>query len=272
VKKPLITIVVLYPIFLGLIYLFQDQIIFHEKSLNQNHQYHFATPFKEIWLESEHNIRINGLYFYCDSAIRKGIVVYYHGNADNLDRWGKYAGDFTKNGYDVLMIDYRGFGKSKGDFSEKGLVSDAQAAYNYSKKLFPENKIVVYGRSLGTGIATQIATANTPKLLLLETPFVNFTDVGYHFLPIFPYQKMSRIQLPTDKIIGKVKCPIHLFHGTADELVYYESSLKLCKILGQNPDKILTTIVGGKHKNLSEFPAYHQALDSCLVNKTKFAN
>ena len=66
--------------------------------------------------------------------------------------------------------------------------------------------------------------------------------------------------------IGNVNCPIHLFHGTKDKLVYYESSLKLCKILNKNAQNILTTIEGGGHKNLSTFPKYHQALDSCLVD------
>ncbi len=246
-------------------YIFQDQIIFHEKILPKNYKYSFQVPHKEIWLNSHNNLNINALYFYSNANKRKGIICYFHGNADNLVRWGKFAIDFTKNGYDVFMIDYRGFGKSKGEFSEIGLMNDAEAAYNYCKSQFPENNIVVYGRSLGSGIATQIAAKHNPKMLLLETPYFNFPDVAWHFLPIYPYSKMSRYKFSTDQYITKVNCPIHLFHGTADELVYYESSLKLCKIMGKKPEVILTTILGGTHKNLTVYPLYHIKLDSCLA-------
>jgi uncharacterized protein len=264
--KSILFLLILYPILLVVFYVFQNQIIFHEQPLAQNFKYHFPIPKKEIWITAKDDTKINALYFYSDSATRKGIICYFHGNADNLARWGKYAGDFTKNGFDVLMIDYRGFGKTKGDFSEKGLLLDAEAAYDFCKGQFPESKIVVYGRSLGSGIATQIAVKHSPKQLLLETPYFNFPDVAYHFLPIFPFHALSNFQFSTDQYINKVICPIHLFHGTADALVYYESSLKLCKILGKNPKEMLTTIVGGSHKNLSDFPEYHIALGRCLEN------
>lgn len=265
-KKIAFGLISLY-FFVGIVcFIFQDEIIFHEKILPQNFKYSFSSPHKEIWLLSESKQQIDALYFYADSIKKKGIVCYFHGNSDNLVRWGKFANDFTKNGYDVLMIDYRGFGKSKGNFSEKGLLIDAETAYNYCKNLFPENKIIIYGRSLGSGIATQIAVKNSPKLLLLETPYFNFPDVAHHFLPIFPYSKMSRYQFSTDQYIAKVKCPIHLFHGTDDELVYYESSLKLCKILSKKPEEMLTTIPGGTHKNLSRYAQYHAKLDSCLYS------
>ncbi len=255
----------LYSILLIGLYLFQDQIIFHEKKLEQNYQFKFDGKFKEIWLENGTKNKLNSIYFSSDSIPKKGIVIYFHGNADNLVRWGIFAKDFTKNGYDILMIDYRGFGKSAGEFSEKGLLSDAVVAYRYGKKLFPENKIIIYGRSLGTGIATEIASNNNPKQLLLETPYVSFPDIGLHYIPFIPFKKLSKYQFPTDYLIKKVKCPIHLFHGTSDGLVYYESSLKLCKILGKKPGQMLTTIVGGGHKNLSKYPQYHHALDSCLA-------
>ena len=264
-RKLIIGIAAIYALTLAVLYIFQDRIIFHEKVLADDYQFEFPYPFKEIWLDTETKSRVNALYFYADSVKRKGVVVYYHGNARDLNRSGKFAPDFTKNGYDVLMIDYRGYGKSRGEFSEKGLIADAKVAYDYAKTLFPENKIVVYGKSLGSGIATQVAAANHPRLLLLETPYFNFPDVAGHFFPFVPFKTLSRYQFATDQFITKVKCPTHLFHGDDDGLVYYESSLKLCEVLGKSPDKILTTIKGGEHRNLSKFVEYHTALDSCLA-------
>jgi uncharacterized protein len=269
-RKLFTGIVIFYFVGLAVLYFFQDKIIFHETVLADDYKFNFHYPFKEIWIDVQNNpepkSRVNALYFYSDTLPKKGIIVYFHGNARDLNRAGKFAPDFTKNGYDILMIDYRGYGKSRGEFSEKGLIADSKAAYNYAKTFFPENKIVVYGKSLGSGIATQIAAANNPKMLLLETPYFNFPDVAAHFFPIIPIKTLLNYQFATDQFIKKVKCPIRLFHGDNDGLIYYESSIKLAEVLKKNPSKILTTIKGGEHRNLSKFPEYHVALDSCLAN------
>lgn len=266
-RKLIIWVFAFYAFANSFLFIFQEKLIFRETVLDQNYRFEFPYSFKEIWIKTIENTEINALYFSTDSIPKKGIVVYYHGNARDLNRAGKFAPDFTKNGYDILMIDYRGYGKSHGEFSEQGFMLDAQAAYDYAKTLFPENNIVVYGKSLGTGIATQIAKANKPKILLLETPYFNFTDIPNHFLPIFPYKFLSKYQFATDQHIVKVKCPIHLFHGNEDELIYYESSIKLCKVLNKKPSEMLTTVNGGEHRNLSKFPEYHAALDSCLAKR-----
>ncbi len=268
-RKFFIGLALTYLLILAILFFFQEAFIFHEKILESDYKFKFEQPFKELWINVENNnepkSKINALYFYADSLTKKGLVVYYHGNANNLNRSAKFAQDFTKNGYDILMIDYRGYGKSRGNFSEKGLIADAAATYNFAKRLFPESKLVVYGKSLGSGIATQIAAINKPKILLLETPYYNFTDVARHFFPFIPYKLLSRYLFETDQFIKKVNCPIHLFHGDNDGLVYYESSIKLAELLGKKPVEILTTIKGGEHRNLSKFPEYHTALDSILA-------
>jgi uncharacterized protein len=264
VKKIIAYFVLAYLFVCGIIYFFQNQILFHEADLEQNFEYNFKTSHKELWLKTEDNVNINALYFKTDTAKVKGLIVYLHGNADNLARWGNYATDFTENNYDFLVIDYRGFGKSIGDFSEKGFIEDGKAAYKYAKTLFPENKIIVYGRSLGSGIATQIAAKNNPKMLVLETPYASIPDASLHYFPFLPFYKLYNYQFSTDVFIKQVKAPIHLFHGTADWLVYYGSSLKLCEILNKKPADILTTIPKGGHKNLPDFVEYKVALKKVL--------
>jgi uncharacterized protein len=267
-RKLIIGLSLTYIFGLIILYFFQDELIFREKVLPDNYKFEFEQPFKELWIEVNNSngpkSKVNALYFYADSISKKGLVVYYHGNANNLNRSAKFAGDFTRNGYDILMIDYRGYGKSRGQFSEKGLIDDAEATYNYAKKLFPEKNIVVYGKSLGSGIATQVAAKNKPKYLLLETPYFNFADISRHFFPFIPYELLLKYKFRTDQFIKKVPCPVHLFHGDNDELIYYESSLKLANVLGKNPAQIVTTVKGGEHRNLSKFAAYHMALDSIL--------
>jgi uncharacterized protein len=254
-----------YVIILLYTVLFQKKIIFWNKPLLLDYQYSFKYPFQEIWLRPDSTTRLNALYFNAVSTIpKRGVVLYFHGNADNLVRWGKYAPDFTKNGYDVLMIDYPSYGKSVGEMTEEACHSHAQFVYDYASKTFSKEQIVIYGRSLGTGIATRLATVREAKMLLLETPYLSLPAVGKSHFPLLPYKQMIDFKFYTDQCIWQVKCPIHIFHGTADELIPYSHAVKLCQIVGQLPNVMLTTIPDGKHKNLGEFPAYHAALDSCL--------
>ena len=263
-QKVLIYIVSIYVLLVVIAILFQEKFLFRNTKLAMNYQYEFKGDFEEMWFEPEANVKLNALYFRTDSTKRKGLIVYFHGNADDLRRWGKHAVDFTKNDYDILMIDYRQFGKSTGELSEKVLHSDAAYVYKWAKKRFPENQIILYGRSLGTGIATRLASQNKPKMLLLETPYFNLSDVVNSYFPLIPYNSVLKYQFRTDLYIRQVECPIHFFHGTKDKVVPYKSSLKLAALLNKKPFEILTTIPNGEHKNLGEFPEYHIALDSLL--------
>ena len=253
-------------IIVALATIFQEKILFRNTQMDINYQYQFKGNFEEMWFTPEADVKLNALHFKTDSTKRKGLILYFHGNADDLRRWGKYAEDFTKNNYDVLMIDYRQFGKSTGEMSEEAFYTDASYVYEWAKKRFPENKIIIYGRSLGTGIATKLASETNPKMLLLETPYYSLIDVGMSYLPIIPYDYLLRYKMRTDLFINKLRCPIHLFHGTKDEIVPYESSLKLAALLNKKPSEILTTIPNGKHKNLGEFREYQVALSILLVH------
>lgn len=264
-QKVLIYVVLIYVSLILVTIVFQEKFLFRNTKLPIDYVYEFKGNFEELWFTPEANVKINALYFRTDSSKRKGLIVYFHGNADDLRRWGKHAEDFTKNDYDILMIDYRQFGKSTGELSEKALHSDAAYVYEWAKKRFAESEIILYGRSLGTGIATRLASENEPKMLLLETPYYNLSDVVKNYFPLIPYNLILKYQFRTDLCIKQVQCPIHFFHGTKDAVVPYKSSLKLAALLSKKPSEILTTIPEGEHKNLGEFQLYHTALDSLLL-------
>ena len=98
---------------------------------------------------------------------------------------GLIAEYFVTKGYDVLIMDYRTYGKSKGKLSEKAFYDDAQYCYDYLLKQYSENEITIYGRSLGTGISTCLASKNNPKQMILETPYFIILDVAKHRFPFF---------------------------------------------------------------------------------------
>jgi uncharacterized protein len=257
---------IFYVLLVALATIFQEKILFRNTKIDANYQYQFKGNFEEMWFQPEADVRLNALYFKTDSVKRRGLILYFHGNADDLRRWGKFAEDFTKNDYDILMIDYRQFGKSTGEMSEKAFHADARYVYEWAKKRFPENKITIYGRSLGTGIATRLASETNPKMLLLETPYYSLMDVGMSYLPIIPYDLLLRYKMRTDLCIKQVRCSIHIFHGTKDEVVPYGHSLKLIALLDKKPSEILTTIPNGKHKNLGGFWEYQAGLSRLLVD------
>ncbi|MEM1407203.1 MAG: alpha/beta fold hydrolase [Bacteroidota bacterium] len=240
-------------IVLGL-YLAQQRLIFLPGKLPSDYSYAFQRPFEELFITTEDGAVLNALHFKADKT--KGLVVYYHGNAGDLSGWGRVADDFPD--HDVLMLDYRTYGKSTGEISEAALYADADLFYEEAKKRFPERNIMVYGRSLGATFAAYAAARHTPARLVLETPFYNLTDVvksQYWFLPV---DLLLRFKFPTSEFIGDVECPVTVIHGTEDNVVSYKSGQRLFEAI--QSEKELVTIQEGGHNNLNEFEEYHQAI------------
>ncbi|MBN4061867.1 alpha/beta hydrolase [Bacteroidales bacterium AH-315-I05] len=242
------------------VYYLQEKLIFHPTKFSADFRYQFPVKFEEINFETEKGVTINALHFKADTS--KGLALYFHGNAGALDSWGWVAEDFTRNNYDLLIMDYRGYGKSTGKInSEKNLHHDASFIYNEMLKEYAADKIVIYGRSIGTGIASKLAVNNTCKLLILETPYYNLRDLAKKHMPFLPVKWMLRYKLENNAHLQKVKCPVYILHGTYDEVVPYEQGKRLSQ-LAENTTFI--TIEGGTHNNLPEFPLYQQKLVEIL--------
>lgn len=253
-------IVAAYLAVLIIAYLIQEKLIFKPEKLPANFQYKFDVPFEELFFYVAPNVVINGLHFSCKQP--KGLVLYFHGNTRSIKGWSKYARDFYRYQYDVVLVDYRGFGKSTGKRTEKELLKDMQFVYDQLKSKYQENHLLVYGRSMGSGFATKIAADNNPRYLILDAPYYNFIKVAERFTPFLPHKILLRYHLRTDQWIKKVKCHTYIIHGTKDWLIPIKHSLKL---RATNPDKItLITIQGGGHNNLPSFPKYHNFIRDIL--------
>jgi uncharacterized protein len=242
-------------------YVFQEKFIFQPKKLAKDYSFQLNQPFTEHFIKTEDGETLNAILFKSPTP-SKGFILYFHGNAGNLQRWGQYAIDFTQLGYDVLMIDYRGYGKSTGTPSEKDFYQDAQTVLNWSKENIPFTQLIIYGRSLGSAVASHLASENTPALLILETPFDEIKSVVYS--PIRPIVSLlpSRNHFPNNIFLQKVKCKKVIFHGTNDWVVPFSSAMKLKPLLSSE-DKFFV-IEGGGHKNLRDFEKYQKALAEVL--------
>jgi pimeloyl-ACP methyl ester carboxylesterase len=242
------------------VYFLQDLFIFKPEKLKADFKFNYDIPFRELNFDVEPGVRINGLHFFRDRP--KGLVLYFHGNTRSIKGWAKYARDFYRYDYDVVLVDYRGFGKSTGKRGESEMLNDMQVVYTSLSTDYSENHLIVYGRSLGSGFAAKVASENNPRYLILDAPFYNFRKVIERFLPILPIRLVLRYHLRTDKWLQSVKCPIYIIHGTKDLLIPIRHSEQLQKI---NPRKItLIRIHGGGHNNLTKFDEYHNFVRDIL--------
>ena len=255
----LIVVLVVYVVISIALYYLQDYMLFKPEKLPKDFEFYYENQdIEEHNLETRDGATINGILFKSKSE-SKGIVLYLKGNSKSIKGWGKFAVDFTRHGYNVLMVDYRGFGKSTGRRSQKAIV------YNKIKELTTEDRIILYGRSLGSGFAAKLASMNNPKMLVLDAPYYSLTKVTARYAPFMPLSLLIKYPLPTYKWLKYVKCPIHIIHGTNDNLIPYKTSVKLSKVNSKLTK--LHTVIGGGHKNLNNFESYHKMIHEILNSK-----
>ena len=241
------------------LYFQQNELIFHPEVLAADFRFSFPQSFSEVNVPVE-GARLNALHF--TVAQPRGVVLFFHGNAGSLRRWGEVAESFTHRGYDSFAFDYRGYGKSSGKIkTERQLHDDADRVYAYMRERYAAENIIVYGRSLGSGIAAQLAVRHTPKMLILETPYFSLKDLTATFYPYVP-GFLLKFPLRTDLALPQVKSPVYLIHGTRDAVVPYASSERLLPLIAST--KEMVAIPGGEHNGLRLTPTYNAALDRFL--------
>ena len=237
-------------------YFLQEKLLFHPEKLPLSYQFEFSNPFEELYISVASDVTINALYFPAEKS--QGVILYFHGNAGSLRNWGDVAEDFLTHQYDFFIFDYRSYGKSTGSISEEALHNDALMVYQYILKHYPDKKIIVYGRSLGTGLAAALAAENEVEQLILESPYYSMIDLAHHLIPWIPHKWILKYHLRTDLYLRQVQCPILIFHGRQDNTIYFGSSLKLTKLF--KPGDELVEIDNAGHNDIAAFPLYHHKL------------
>lgn len=249
---------------LALMYVNQEKLIFHANPLPKDHLYEFDADFEELTLKSFDGVSLNALLFKADrnKGQSKGLVFYLHGNAGNLQGWSSIAEIYTSRGYDLFLLDYRGFGKSGGKIdSEEQLFKDMDVAYQAMKKRYPENNIIVCGYSIGTGLAAWLASQNHPKALLLQAPYYNLQAMAnqrYPFVPDF----LLEYHFDTAARLPQIQCPIWMFHGDKDQVIPVFHSEKLSRLL-KSSDRYVV-IPGQDHFQFNLNETFQSHLDELL--------
>ncbi|MFN0032662.1 MAG: alpha/beta hydrolase [Flavobacteriales bacterium] len=242
----------------------QEKFIFVPLIKGEVFHSQLTTPAEELEIATPHDGLIHALLIKAPEP--KGLIFYLHGNTGSLRRWQYMAEEISRLGYDVFVPDYRGYGRSRGRRSEAIMHRDQEFCYDYITAHIAYKQVVIYGRSLGTGFATRLASRRGAHKLVLETPYFNFVSLARWYLPYLPVRYLLRYHLRSDVYIQHVRCPIQIFHGKRDIIVPYSSALALyhqAKEAGKNVE--MTTIVNGKHSNLNGFPLFTEKLRQFLA-------
>ena len=189
----------------------------------------------------------------------KPVVIYFHGNGGSLQHRVRRFLPLIADGTGLLALSYRGFGGSKGSPSEAGLIEDGQAAYDFARKQYPDAKLVLWGESLGTGVAVAIAAKNEVAALVLEAPYTSTADIAFATYPFIPVRLLMKDQFRSDERIGQVKAPLLILHGAQDRIIPVSYGERLYALA--NEPKHFVRFARGEHENLDQFGALQAVRD-----------
>ena len=198
----------------------------------------FPVSMTDVWLTAKDGNRCHAWYLSSKAAKdqpagteaggRQLAVVHFHGNAGNLTTWFQEYVTIAKLGVDVLAVDYRGYGKSEGRPTEQGLYQDAVAAWEYLRETrgFARERIVIYGYSLGGGVAVDLAHKVGPAGLIVQSSFTSIPDMAGAVFPLAP-RFLVRTKMESLAKVGAIDCPKLFIHGTVDDLVPFGHGQRL---------------------------------------------
>lgn len=203
----------------------QENFVFNPEKLPESYEFRTGT---ELDIPLKDGKQMNMLYIEDISGDKaKGAIMYLHGNRGSI-RYGIYQIRHMRDlGYDIFIPDYRSYGKTEGPIhSEQQLYQDVQEAYDYLSQNYEEGKIILVGYSLGTAMASYLASMNDPGRLVLIAPFTSITDIKNKFLWFVP-DFLVKYKFPVKKFLADVDCPVTIVHGMEDRIVDFEFSEEL---------------------------------------------
>lgn len=248
-----------YAVVVAFVYFRQEALIFHPVSLGTDHQFTIADV-EEIKMPVA-GAELSALHLRLPNP--KGVVFFLHGNSGNLQSWLTSVDFFRRVNYDLFILDYRGYGKSSGQIgSEAELHTDVRTAWNMIAPKYTGKKLVVYGRSLGTGLAAKLASDVQPDLTVLVSPYSSLKAMGDARYPWLP-GAVNRYPMRTDLWLPAIKGAVMIEHGDIDNAIVLSNGERLKQI---RPTTELIVVTGAGHNDIHKFPMYLDTLSERLKN------
>ena len=224
-------IVVLFALSAGYLYFFQERVVFAPAREITMTPDEVGLTWEDLYLEVAPGVKVNAWYISAPDSAQK-TVLFCSGNAGNISRRIYTAQFLTELGVNVMLVDYRGYGRSQGSPSEKNAYADIRAAYNWliSEKKVPAENLYLFGRSLGGAVAIDLASKAPVAGLIVESSFTSAAEVGRKMFPFMPVKMLSRYRFDSASKIGLVNCPVLITHSPDDGMIPFEMGRRLFEL------------------------------------------
>ena len=243
--------VLIYGSLLTLMYVFQRTLLYFPDSAHRPPAAAGLPQATEVTFQSDDGEKL--LAWYVAPRAGKKLVLYFQGNAGGLDLRADRFTWLTADGTGLLALCYRGYGGSTGKPSEDGLIRDARAAYDFVAARYPATRIVLFGESLGSGVAVALAAERRTAAVILDAPFTSAADVGASAYPFAPVRWLMKDPWHSDERIARVTAPLLVLHGEEDRVVAIRFGERLFALA--NEPKRMVRFAQGGHVNLDGFGA-----------------
>lgn len=222
-------------------------------------------PFEDVFFKTSDGVELNAWFFPADEGSPRGkiVILNCHGNGGNIShRLGLYRA-LLETGAAVFSFDYRGYGKSHGRPGEEGTYRDAQAAYHWLRqKGYAAKDIIVYGESLGGGIASELCLREETGGLILQSTFTSLPEIGAELYPLLPVRWMGSIKYDTRSKLPRLKIPVLVMHSRDDDLIGYRHSAR--NFEAANEPKFSCELEGGHNDPAWEAPEFEKTIEKFL--------
>src|SRR5262249_34304079 len=251
VKWILVTGVCCYALFVAALYVFQRAMLYHPTTTHVQPAEAGLPEAQEVVLATSDGEKV--IAWHVPPRGGKPVVIYFHGNGEIVAWRAERHRALIADGTGLIALSYRGYMGSTGTPTEEGLHRDAEAAYAFAVARYAPERIVLWGHSLGTGVAVRLAANKPVGKLILEAPYSSVADVAASLFPYVPVRWLMLDQFRSDEWIGKVHVPLLIMHGARDDVIDIRFGERLFA-LANEPKRFIRYERGG-HNDLDDFGA-----------------
>lgn len=262
-----ISIAIGYVVLMALMYVMQDNIIYHPQKEILTTPASVGLTYEDIEFETDDQLKLHGWFVSVDSTAPT--ILYFHGNAGNISGRLETLRLLNGLGVNVFMFDYRGYGKSEGSPNETGTYRDATAAWAYltEQRNISDDRIIIMGRSLGGSVAAWLAAQKNAAAAVIESTFTSAADLGADFYPWLPVRWILKYDYKTLEYMQQIEEPLFMAHSKDDQIVPYHHGHQLFEAAKE--PKVFVDLRGAHGSGFWETGAkYTEALRQFLETHT----
>jgi len=251
---------------------FEHSQVYHPSREMEAEAADLGRPFEDVRFQAADGVELNGWFFPAGANSPRAQVAFLvcHGNGGNISHRLDLCRALLQTGASVFVFDYRGYGRSGGRPGEEGTYRDAQAACQWLRqKGFPGGNIVVFGESLGGGVASELALRESLGGIVLQGAFTSIPEIGAELYPWLPVRWINTIKYDTRSKLLRLKIPVLVMHGRADDLIPFHHAER--NFAAANAPKLFCEVRGAHNETPWEQPEFRQALEQFLKMTEEFA-